>query len=82
EMGYLPVLTGTYPANLPRGKAATVIPIGVNLPAALTVTIPATMRFGLTHIYTPEPPSSNGIIVGVTDLPTVMEQEPNDDRQH
>src|SRR5262249_53905951 len=82
NLGYLPVLTGTYPASLPRGKTVTVTPIGVNLPSSLTVTIPAAMRFGLTHIYTPEPPSSNGMIVGVSDLIPILEQEPNDDMAH
>ena len=82
SLGVLPLLTGTLPVTLPRGKSANVTAFGVNVPASFPVTIPADRPYGLAHIHSPEGVSSNGIIVGVSDLPVVTSDGANADAAH
>ncbi|HLJ57416.1 MAG TPA: PPC domain-containing protein [Chthonomonadaceae bacterium] len=82
SLGALPLITGTLPGTLPRGRSVTVTPMGVNVPPAFPVTIPAGWRYGLAHVHSPEGVSSNGIVVGVSDLPLVIADGGNVDSAH
>ena len=82
SLGVLPLLTGTLPGTLPRGKTTTVTAMGVNLPSQFPVSIPAGWPYGLAHVNTSEGVSSNGIIVGVSDLSLVLSGESNTDAAH
>ena len=82
SLGYLPLLRGTLPGTLPRGRSAMVTTMGVNLPASFSVTIAAGWPYGLAHIHSAEGVSSNGIIVGVSNLPVVTSDGANADAAH
>jgi len=82
SLGVLPLLTGTLPGTLPRGKTTTVTAMGVNVPASFPATIPADWPYGLAHIHASEGLSSNGIIAGVSSLPIVASDGQNFDTAH
>ena len=82
SLGVLPLLTGTLPGTLPRGRSVTVMASGANVPASFPVTVPAGWPYGLAHIHSPEGVSSNSMIVGVSDLPVVLSDGANVDAAH
>ncbi len=82
SLGVLPLLTGTLPGTLPKGKSAVVTAMGVNVPASFQVEIPLNWPYGLAHIHSSEGVSSNGIIVGVSDLPVLTSDGQNVDSAH
>jgi hypothetical protein len=82
SLGVLPLLTGTLPGTLPRGKTVTVTALGVNVPPSFPVTIPADWPHGLAHVHSAEGLSSNGVVVGVSDLPVVTANGANGDAAH
>ncbi len=82
SLGYLPLVTGTLPGTIPRGKTTELTTFGLNLPATFPVKVPADWPHGLAHVHSADGVTSNGIIVGVSDLPLVMSDGANTELAH
>ena len=82
NLGVLPVITGTYPASLVRGKTEKIDLFGSNIPSSISVTVPTDYRSGLMLVHASGAISSNSISAGVISSARTIEFEPNDDRGH
>jgi hypothetical protein len=83
SVGYLPYVAAVYPASVEGGKTTQITPVGINLPPSLTQTWPpaGSAPGEAVRFSTPNGPT-NPHAVFLAALPTIQEQEPNDDRAH
>lgn len=82
SIGAIPLLTGAFPGTAVKGVAEQLTPFGFNLPKILEITVPADYASRLTSVHSQGTLSSNSIVLGVSDIPSVTEIEPNDDFKH
>ena len=82
SIGSIPLLTGSFPATAVKGMAEQLTPFGFNLPKILEITVPSDYASRLTSVHSQEILSSNSIALGVSEIPRVIEIEPNDDFKH
>ena len=82
SIGAIPLLTGAFPGTAVKGVAEQLTPFGFNLPKILEITVPADYASRLTSVHSQGTLSSNSIALGVSDIPRVIEIEPNDDFKH